>query len=279
MSAAVANYPAWHEHRGGPGRVRMSATAPAWVTVFLDLAPPSWERGVSVWAQITGSTLSALRGDHQEFATLLPPDGDAHLGVQRRGEGPTRLHLDLHVADPVAAAHEAERLGGEVRRRSEHGYVVLDSPGGLPFCFVPHHAATRTRPVRWPTGHRSLLDQVCLDVAAGAFDREVTFWVALTGWEPRTSSVSGDFVPLARPPEQPWRFLLQRTRDDRPTTTAHLDLATDDRRAEVERHVALGATVEATHDLWTVLRDPVGTAYCITDRDPGTGMLPPPPGP
>lgn len=251
----------------------MSATAPRWVTVFVDLEPTAWERGTSFWAQVTGSTLSALRGEDREFGTLLPADGDAHLKVQRRAEGATRRHLDLHVADPVAAAERAEGLGAEVRVRSEHGYVVLDSPGGLPFCFVGHPAGTRTRPVTWPAAHRSLLDQVCLDVPPGRFEDEVAFWAALTGWEPRTSAVSGDFVPLTRPIEQPWRFLLQRTGDDRPTATAHLDLAADDRVAEVERHVALGAVVESEHAYWTVLRDPVGSAYCVTDRDPGTGML------
>lgn len=250
-------------------------SAPAWVTVFLDLEATAWERGTSFWARVTASELSALRGEDQEFGTLLPADGDPHLKVQRRAEGPTRLHLDLHVADAGAAAADAERHGARVVHRSELGYVVLDSPAGVPFCFVSHAAGTRTRPVRWPSGHRSLLDQVCLDVPPGAFEAEVDFWAALTGWEPRTSAVSGDFVPLNRPPEQPWRFLLQRTHDERARASAHLDLGADDRAAEVERHVALGATVDGEHEYWTVLHDPVGTPYCITDRDPETGMLAP----
>ena len=253
----------------------MSATHPSWVTVLLDLETTAWERGTSFWARVTASELSALRGEDREFGTLLPPDGDAHLKVQRRAEGPTRLHLDLHVADPSAAADAAGRLGAQVRHRSPHGYVVLDSPAGVPFCFVSHAAETRTAPVRWPSGHRSLLDQVCLDVAPDGFDAEVAFWAGLTGWEPRTSAVSGDFVPLDRPRDQPWRFLLQRTLDARSPATAHLDLGTDDRAAEVERHVALGAAVESEHAYWTVLRDPVGSAYCLTDRDPATGMLAP----
>lgn len=252
----------------------MSACHPSWVTVFLDLEATAWERGTSFWAQVTGSGLSALRGEDREFGTLLPADGDAHLKVQRRAEGPTRLHLDLHVPDPAAAADVAVGLGAREVHRSRHGYVVLDSPAGLQFCFVSHPAATRTRPVTWATGHRSLLDQVCLDVAPRAFDGEVAFWAALTGWEPTASRSTGEFVPLARPGDQPWRFLLQRTHDEQ-AAGAHLDLGTDDRPAEVERHVALGARVEAEHARWTVLRDPVGSPYCVTDRDPKTGMLAP----
>jgi hypothetical protein len=254
--------------------LRVSASHPSWVTVFLDLEATAWERGTSFWAQVTGSELSALRGEDREFGTLLPADGDPHLAVQRRVEGSTRVHLDLHVPDPVAAAGVAVGLGAREVHRSEFGYVVLDSPGGLPFCFVSHPAATRTRPVTWPTGHRSLLDQVCLDVGPGAFDAEVAFWAALTGWEPAASRSTGDFVPLTRPTGQPWRFLLQRTHDEQ-AAGAHLDLGTDDRTAEVERHVALGARVEAQHGHWTVLHDPVGTTYCVTDRDPETGVLAP----
>ena len=250
-------------------------SAPTWVTVFLDLEVTAFERGTAFWAQVTGSQLSALRGEDREFGTLLPGDGHPHLKVQRRAEGATRLHLDLHVADPSAAAEEAAGLGAGVRHHSEHGYVVLDSPGGLPFCFVPHAAGTRTRPVRWPAGHRSLLDQVCLDVGPGAFDAEVAFWADLTDWQATASATTGEFVPLRRPADQPWRFLLQRTHDARPAVSAHLDLGTDDRAAEVERHVALGAVVEAEQEYWTVLRDPAGSAYCITDRDPETGMLAP----
>ena len=49
---------------------------------------------------------------------------------------------------------------------------------------------------------------------------------------------------------------------------AHLDLAADDRDAEVARHLALGATEVARARGWTVLTDPVGTTYCVTRRTP-----------
>lgn len=253
-----------------------AASEPFWVTAILDLSSASFERGTAFWAQATGCTLSAPRGEEREFATLVPADGDDHLKVQRRAEGESRIHLDLHVADAAAAAREAEELGARVVHRSEHGYVVVESPGGLTSCFVHHPARTRTRPVAWPGGHRSLVDQVCLDVPPPRFEEEVAFWSALTGWDAGRSRVSADFVPLHRPEGHPLRFLLQRLGDDQPATTAHLDLATTDRAAETERHVALGATVEATYPVWTVLRDPAGSAYCLTDRDPETGMLPGP---
>ena len=65
-------------------------------------------------------------------------------------------------------------------------------------------------------------------------------------------------------------MLLQRL--DRPTgpVGAHLDLGTTHRAAEVARHVALGASVATVEEFWTVLTDPTGAAYCVTDRDPAT---------
>ncbi len=39
------------------------------------------------------------------------------------------------------------------------------------------------------------------------------------------------------------------------------------------RHAALGATVEGTHERWTVLTAPGGQVYCLTDRDPLSGTV------
>jgi hypothetical protein len=214
-----------------------------------------------------------MRGDRHEFATLVPAEGDDYLRVQRVQDGPGGIHLDLHVTEPRAAADRAIDLGAtEV---ADLGHVVLRSPGGFTFCMVGRPASRRPPPATWPDGSRSLVDQVCLDIPSNGYDEECGFWEALTGWELTTSPVSPSFSRLTRPAGIPLRFLLQRLGESSGAARAHLDLAAEDRVREVQRHAALGATVVAEHPQWTVLRDPVGAAYCITDRDPGTGMLPP----
>ncbi len=244
----------------------------AWTTAFVDLPASSFDRGVAFWRAVTGSEVSPPRGEHGEFGTLLPAEGDAFLRVQRVLDGPGGVHLDLHVADPRAAADQAVSLGAtEV---ADPGYVVLRSPGGFPFCLVPGEPGRRPPPEQWPEGTRSLVDQLCLDIPSTAYAEECGFWAALTGWEPRTSSVSSDFSSLARPEGMPLRFLLQRLGEPAGAVRAHLDLAAEDRAAEVRRHASLGASVLAERGRWTVLRDPVGAAYCVTDRDPATGLLP-----
>ncbi|WP_194288972.1 MULTISPECIES: VOC family protein [unclassified Nocardioides] len=248
---------------------------PTWATAFLDLAPGAAERVVPFWCAVTGYALSPWRGEHDEFATLLPPDGaDDHLCVQRLGRldtGPWRVHLDLTVAAPGEdvgpAAVRAVALGARVQAGPE-GYAVLSSPGGFVFCLVSHPGARRAAPATWPGGHRSVLDQVCLDVPAELWEAECAFWAALTGWELRESDP--EFRHLVRPEGFPVRVLLQRLDDPAPAVSAHLDLAADDRAAEVARHETLGARVLATCAQWTVLADPVGTAYCVTDRRPGS---------
>jgi hypothetical protein len=242
---------------------------PFWVTAFRDLPAGSFDRGVAFWSGVTGYALSSSRGDHQEFATLEPPAGDAFLRVQRVFDGPGGLHLDLHVTDRRAAADAAVNLGAvEV---ADLGHVVMRSPGGFTFCFVDHPAAVRPPAAEWE-GTRSLVDQVCLDIPHGGYDEECAFWAAVTGWDLAPSRDS-EFRSLVRPPDIPLRFLLQRLGEAAGPVRGHLDLAAEDRAAEVRRHAGLGAELVAEHHQWTVLRDPVGFAYCVTDRNPTTGLV------
>ncbi len=246
---------------------------PFWLSAFLDFAPDHFDAGVAFWRGVTGYELSAVRGDEGEFATLLPPVGDDYLRVQRIVDGASRVHLDLHVDDPTEAAADAVSVGAHVLVRHERGYVVLRSPGGYTFCFVRHPSEMRPPAARWPGGHASLVDQVCLDIPAESFDTECLFWHELTGWESRASPFAEEFHSLVRPEGLPLRLLLQRLGHARGPVTAHLDVATTDRSAETARHLGLGASLQDRHSHWSVLTDPAGTAYCITDRRPETGML------
>lgn len=257
---------------------RVERVSPFWITAFLDYSADGFDDGLRFWSTLTAYDVSPRRGEVDEFATLVPRDGDAFLRVQRLGGGGDRIHLDLHVSDPRAAADRAVGLGAtEVADLADDGYVVMRSPGGFDFCFVDHPAGVRPAPSTWSGGHSSLADQVCLDIPASSYDSERAFWRDITGWEERTSSVSTDFASLLRPEGQPVRLLLQRLGEQAGPVRAHLDWATTDRPAETERHVAVGATVEDVRQFWTVLTDPLGRRYCITDRDPETGVPPPPP--
>ncbi|GAA2142799.1 hypothetical protein GCM10009844_14380 [Nocardioides koreensis] len=242
---------------------------PFWVSAFLDLAPDEHERGVAFWQGVTGYRLSEPRGEHGEFATLVPPEGDDFLRVQRLGGGPSRIHLDLHVAAAPAAAERADSLGVRVVQRPGAGYVVLESPGGFTFCFVHHRSAERPPPATWPGGHSSQVDQVCLDIPSSIHERECEFWSEVTGLRRHDRIRSDEFSRLVGGEPMAVKLLMQRLDDPDGPVRAHLDLATTDRAAETARHVGLGARVLADQDGgWTVLAGPAGPAYCITDRAP-----------
>lgn len=237
-----------------------------WMSAFIDVPAPDFESSVSFWSSVSGWSPSSRRGEDGEFLTLVPPAGDAHLRMQRVGDEAPRIHLDLHAADPRSAADEAVSLGA-VEIDDHDGYVVLRSPGGLTFCFVDHPASAPAAASDWPGGSRSIIDQVCLDIPVAIFDAEAGFWQSLLAW-PHAGSSYAEFERLVRPDGQALRVLLQRVGGDGPVR-AHFDLACSARELEVQRHVGLGASVVAEHDFWTVLRDPAGMAYCLTDRDPG----------
>ena len=46
----------------------------------------------------------------------------------------------------------------------------------------------------------------------------------------------------------------------------HVDLETGDRPAEVQRLTKLGASVLDSYDGWTVMLDPEGNEFCVSDR-------------
>jgi hypothetical protein len=246
-----------------------------WLTAFIDRPVGSFDTAVPFWLTVTGSTLSPGRGDAGQFATLVPPEGDAYLRVQRVDAGFGGCHLDLHV-DDIGGHAEAASAGGAIEHRRQPGLVILTSPAGLRFCVVGHHGET-TRPPPRPfdaDGPVALVDQLCVDIPAARFEDECEFWARLTGCARRHSTARPEFDYLERPEGMPLRLLLQRRDDSDGPTRAHLDLACEDVDALVERHVQLGATTIGRFDHWTSMTDPSGLPYCITARDPRTGTLP-----
>jgi Glyoxalase-like domain len=234
-----------------------------WAWVFLDTPRADADRSWDFWSEVTGWPRSATRGAHDEFATLLPPRGDAWLTLQAVADGPGGIHLDLDVDDVHACAHAAERLGATRIGGIGTEVVTLRSPGGLVFCLTPWHGDRDQ--VR--EGSVELVDQVCLDCPVDVHEAEVGFWTALTGW--RWADVDEpELSVLRRPAGIPFRLLFQRLGEPTGAVRAHADLACADRAASVARHRATGAQVVEVREGWTVMVDPVGRVYCLTDRSP-----------
>ena len=241
-----------------------------WVSVFIDVPPDLLEPTAAFWTEVTGTRPGRAVGSHDEFVPLEQQPDHASLWLQRTEGGPVACHVDLYVEEVAAEVRRATELGArQVRVLEDQGVVVLVSPGGLPFCLVRYRGQSARMVPVGEEGRRSVLDQVCLDIPASTYDDECGFWADFTGW-PLTDAHSHDeFRRLTRPPAIPYAFLLQRLDDLDGAVTAHLDLACEDRDAECERHVRLGAAVVRRTDGWTVMRDPAGLTYCNTRRRQG----------
>ncbi len=246
----------------------MPAPVP-WIHAWVDLPEPLVAPGLDFWAAVTGWPARRQWPDHPHFHSFVPPDGDAHLHVQRV-DGPPRVHLDLVLAPDVEVDGERARHVelGAVAGERRPWWQVMSSPGGLAYCLVTGRPRTRPGAVTWPDGHRSRLAQVCVDVPAARFEAERVFWRDATGW-PEGTARFPEFARLAPPATSPMAFLLQRLGpgDDGPVRM-HLDLGTDDRDTEVDRVRAAGAEPASDSRPWVVLRDPAGLPFCVTPRPP-----------
>jgi hypothetical protein len=90
-------------------------------------------------------------------------------------------------------------------------------------------------------------------------DAEVERLAAL-GLTPETDPTVGVAGP------GPTLFFQQVPEPKTVKNRVHLDVEVPDRAAEVERLLALGASVHGVHDRWTVLLDPEGNEFCVSAR-------------
>lgn len=87
-----------------------------------------------------------------------------------------------------------------------------------------------------------------LDVPPPTYDAEACVLGGADGWEPRPPRPDVEFARLTPPPGILPSLLLQRPARTMPAVRAHLDRCAADRDAEVERHVAAGATSIRRYD-------------------------------
>jgi predicted enzyme related to lactoylglutathione lyase len=253
---------------GALGRRGGYRRAVNWVDCMIDVPAPVADVATSFWAAALGWKVGETWGDHPEFTSLEPADGESFVHVQVI-DAPPRIHLDFAVPDIDDERDRLATLGATAGSRTPH-WQVMSSPGGFPFCLT---TGSRQRavpgPVRWPDGHSTRLVQVCIDSPDRLHEQERRFWLTATGWGLAPSD-RPEFGGRSYPPSGPIRLLYQRLGTDDPgeSVRAHLDLATDDIPAEVARLVTLGANRIGSGSGWYALRDPAGLAFCVTGQSP-----------
>jgi|SRR3954447_5159464 len=234
------------------------------------------------------------RGVAEFWAQLLDgysaePSGQTYYA---RGDGPglffhrveksptieLPIHLDVNVPDREAEIGRLLALGAKLVETASHAigdvsetWTVLRDPEGNGFCIQTPPNASPNR----------IIGNVTFSAAEPI--RLGRFWSEALGWP--VEEIDEDFIqklldagmdereresffvtresPASRP-----RFLFQRREKSRPASyPIHLDFLADDREAELERLIGLGATIEETktdeRTTWTVMRDPEGNPFCV----------------
>ncbi|SCG69276.1 VOC family protein [Micromonospora inositola] len=107
--------------------------------------------------------------------------------------------------------------------------------------------------------HRSRLHALIIDVPQDAAGSATDFWSAALGAPPRHDADEPEFTNL--PEVVPDLVTAIQSVDDAPRY--HVDIETDDVRAEVDRLLALGATPVSQWQECHVLRAPSGHLLCV----------------
>ena len=211
------------------------------------------------WAPLLGRDVLA-DGD----GMLLPGDSTQvglrfeRIRADLREPGRVHLHLTSDASDQVTVVAQALELGArhlDVGQLPEEPHVVLGDPEGNELCVIPPGNAF--------LAGCGLLGEVACDGT-----REVgVFWSEALGWplvwdENEETAVQsphgGTKVAWGGPPVAPLTVPCRQW----------FELLPDDRDAEVERLVSIGATQVAEGDDVLVLADPDGNEFRLRRRGP-----------
>jgi Glyoxalase-like domain len=110
--------------------------------IIIDVPSADHDRELAFWQAASGLPLEQV-ARYPEYHGSELPGQDFALLVQRLGEGPARVHVDIHTDDLEAEVARLERLGARRVERVHHWWVMRD-PAGLLFCVLPDPPGTLT---------------------------------------------------------------------------------------------------------------------------------------
>jgi len=116
--------------------------------VVFDVPAADSAKEVDFWQAATGAQLTHITRFPEYHGGAVT--GTLALLVQQLGDGPARVHVDIHTDDLDAEVARLEALGAD-RISSMGHWVILRDPAGLVFCVVPEPADTfdRASARRW----------------------------------------------------------------------------------------------------------------------------------
>jgi len=111
--------------------------------------------------------------------------------------------------------------------------------------------------------HKSRMGVIVIDCKTGDLEQAASFWSSALGFAADIDPDFPDYIALKTPAGHV-KVLLQAV-DHAPRL--HMDIETNDRQAERERLLKLGATVVSEVDQdakhWTIMESPTGHRFCL----------------
>jgi hypothetical protein len=95
---------------------------------------------MAFWSAATRSPLAQFDG-HPEYHGAALHGQQFWLLIQRLGDGPARVHMDIHTDGLAAEVLRLRNLGAELVQQV-HSWQVMRDPAGLLFCVVPQRSGT-----------------------------------------------------------------------------------------------------------------------------------------
>ncbi len=115
--------------------------------LLIDCAAEDFDRNVAFWSAAVGAEVETDPAD-PEYVELRGHAGELGLGLQRLGEGSSRIHLDIESDDVEAEVARLRKLGAVEVARIE-SWVVLRDPAGLPFCVIRAQPGFNSATTTW----------------------------------------------------------------------------------------------------------------------------------
>jgi hypothetical protein len=106
--------------------------------IVIDVPAADHDRELAFWSAAAGQPLTQFHR-HPEYHGAALHGQEFWLLVQQLGNGPARVHIDIHTDDLTAEMARLEELGAE-RVQQVHSWWVMRDPAGLLFCLIPEPA-------------------------------------------------------------------------------------------------------------------------------------------
>ena len=116
--------------------------------IVIDAPPETHDREVAFWRDALGLPLKHFEQFPDFHGAHLTADRSIGLLLQHLGDGPAKVHLDIHTDDRAAEVARLEKLGAVLVHDGEH-WAIMRDPAGLVFCVVPDRSVNETNARAW----------------------------------------------------------------------------------------------------------------------------------